>query len=120
MSFACRGLTHCSECRTPLGMNRIGTCESCEEKLKKKKQNKEKFNISKADEMFEKLGYRKVKRHVAYIKEQDFILFINKKQGVCIHKESSEYPAFTMKELKAINEKVKELRMEQLDNKINK
>lgn len=47
MSFACRGLTHCSECGTSLGINRIGMCESCEEKLKKKKQNKEKINMSK-------------------------------------------------------------------------
>lgn len=66
--------------------------------------------MSKADEMFEELGYRKVKKHVAYIKEDDFILFINKKQGICIHKEGSEYPAFIMDELQAINLKCKELR----------
>ena len=65
--------------------------------------------MSKADEMFEKLGYRKANKYVAYIKEDDFILFINKKQGVCIHKEGSEYPAFTMQELQAINLKCKEL-----------
>lgn len=73
--------------------------------------------MSKADEMFEKLGYRKANKHVAYIKEDDFILFINKKQGVCIHKEGSEYPAFTMQELQAINEKVKELRLGKQLNK---
>ena len=53
MSFACRGLTHCSECGTSLGINRIGTCESCEEKLKKKKQNKEKINMSKTYKGYE-------------------------------------------------------------------
>ena len=67
--------------------------------------------MSKSDEMFKELGYIKANKHVAYIKEDDFILFINKKQGVCIHKEGSEYPAFTMQELQAINKKVKELRL---------
>ena len=67
--------------------------------------------MSKADEMFEKLGYRKsFTKQVAYIKENDFILFTSEKQGVCIHKESTEYPAFTMQELQAINEKCKELK----------
>lgn len=47
MGLVCRGVTHCSECGTPLEMNEFGTCNSCEEELKKKKQNKEKANMSK-------------------------------------------------------------------------
>lgn len=38
MSFACRGLTHCSKCMTPLNMGEFGLCKSCEEEEKKKQQ----------------------------------------------------------------------------------
>ena len=34
--------------------------------------------MSKADEMFEELGYRKANKHVAYIKEDEYILSILK------------------------------------------
>lgn len=66
-----------------------------------------------ADKMFEELGYVKsLTKQVAYLKNNntEFILFINDKKGVCIHKEGTEYPAFTMQELQAINKKCKELK----------
>lgn len=69
-----------------------------------------------ADEMFEELGYEKSKTNNAlgYINEDgtQFILFISgvgEPKKICIHKDNTEYPAMSMQELQAINEKVKEL-----------
>ena len=79
-----------------------------------------------ADEMFEKLGYEK---HInnnnigyyQYDKDDNtiLILFIVNKKAVSLRYDGSIAPAMNMQELQAINEKVKELRLEQLDNKIN-
>lgn len=74
MSFACRGLTHCSECGTLLGINRIGMCESCEEKLKKKKQNKEKINMSKTYkgyELIKEIAEGNIKKGAKFIEYKD-------------------------------------------------
>ena len=72
--------------------------------------------MSKADEMFEELGYEgsKVNNAVGYInkKGSEFILFmsgIGQPKKICIHRDNTEYPAMSMQELQAINEKVKEL-----------
>ena len=40
MSFACPGITHCSNCHRPLGENEYGLCKNCKEK-----QNKEELEI---------------------------------------------------------------------------
>ncbi len=70
--------------------------------------------MSKADEMFEKLGYRKIYtqfKSIAYYKDDaNIIYFVSKlesffKSGVY---ERTSY-SFTMQELQAINEKCKEL-----------
>lgn len=42
MSFAVTGLTHCSSCGTPLGMNEYGYCASCQEKIDKQKEKDKK------------------------------------------------------------------------------
>lgn len=72
--------------------------------------------MSKADEMFEELGYMhsKTNNAVGYINEEgnEFILFISgigACKKICIHKDDTEYPAMSIQELQAINEKVKEL-----------
>ena len=75
--------------------------------------------MSKADKMFEELGYIKIKQinelRIVYRDtkhKKNIVFFINKKIG----KENSNnvgvsgmYEWFTMQELQAINEKVKEL-----------
>lgn len=44
MSFACRGLTHCEECGSSLGMNEFLLCSSCRaEKEAKRKELEEKY-----------------------------------------------------------------------------
>lgn len=72
--------------------------------------------MSKADEMFKKLEYEgsKTNNAVGYINKEgtQFILFISeigKPKKICIHKDDTEYPAMSMQELQAINEKCKEL-----------
>ena len=41
MSFAIEGLTHCSKCRTPLGMNlKCPVCEREEKEIRENKLNK--------------------------------------------------------------------------------
>lgn len=72
--------------------------------------------MSKADEMFEELGFKgsKTNNALGYINEQgtEFVLFlspINKPKQICIHKDNTEYPAMSLQELQAINEKCKEL-----------
>lgn len=42
MSFAVTGLTHCSNCGAPLGMNEYGYCASCQEKIDKQKEKDKK------------------------------------------------------------------------------
>lgn len=73
--------------------------------------------MSKADEMFEKLGYEgsKTNNALGYINREgtQFILFISeigKTKKICVHKDDTEYPAMSIDELQAINEKVKELK----------
>lgn len=46
MSFACPGITHCSNCHRPLGENEYGLCKNCKEK-----QNKEELEIEEKDEL---------------------------------------------------------------------
>lgn len=70
--------------------------------------------MSKADEMFKELGYEKIKRFnifIEYKSSKGSIIFWLSKKGISIHVDNSYYPTFEMKELQAINEKVKELRM---------
>ena len=44
MSFACPGITHCSNCHRPLGENEYGLCKNCKEKQKKEElEIEEKF-----------------------------------------------------------------------------
>ena len=71
--------------------------------------------MSKADEMFEKLGYEgsKVDNSLGYINEKgtEFILFINEieePKRICIHRDNTEYPAMSIQELQAIYEFCKE------------
>ena len=70
--------------------------------------------MSKADEMFEKLGYKKSYiqlRDIKYYKDDDNVIYfrVNKKT----FNKSGEYDGMcdyiTMQELQAINKKVKEL-----------
>lgn len=80
--------------------------------------------MSKADEMFEELGYEKNPfidnkdcEYTKYIKDKCFEKIIdissNKKEIWCALHRDGEYldTAITFEELQAINEKVKELRM---------
>lgn len=72
--------------------------------------------MSKADKLFEELGYEKSiwKNCVGYVKreEAECILFLEKMgepKGICINKADTEYPAMSISELKAINKKCEEL-----------
>lgn len=40
MGMAMRGLTHCRECGTTLGMGELGTCDRCTTELKQKEKEK--------------------------------------------------------------------------------
>lgn len=80
--------------------------------------------MSKADEMFKELGYiEKFKNHC---EDEMYRKDSSHKLGKTIKFRSYEksieiYPCkIDIKELQAINEKVKELRMEQLDRKVNR
>lgn len=42
MGMVCRGLTHCSECFSPLADNEYGICKSCEEEFERRKKELEK------------------------------------------------------------------------------
>lgn len=79
--------------------------------------------MSKADEMFEELGYKKVRKNndsyeIRFIKDfklkrPTHIIFSNDKE-ICVCEENERELAvirtwFNMQELQAINEKVKEL-----------
>ena len=78
--------------------------------------------MSKADEMFEELGYEieVIANGTEYYKENeekeiDFIVTVDtEEKQIWI----DDFHIITMQELQAINEKVKELRLEQLDRKI--
>lgn len=72
--------------------------------------------MSKADEMFEKLGYEKYessKYYGYYLYDKNdntvCIFFIKNKKAVALRYDGSNAPAMDMQELQAINEKVKEL-----------
>ena len=73
--------------------------------------------MSKADEMFKKLGYKKKianGNYIKYKKDDDNVYYFQK--DVKTYYKSGEYDGMcgdtTMQELQAINEKVKELRMD--------
>lgn len=66
--------------------------------------------MSKGDEMFEKLGYKKIEglRDIHYCAENNLIIFYKNFKGIEKRRiELVDY--FTMQELQAINEKCKEL-----------
>lgn len=68
--------------------------------------------MSKADEMFEKLEYEKTQsiKYIGYTnKKADLILFNLVEQTLCIHKDNTEFPATSLPELRAINEKCREM-----------
>lgn len=70
--------------------------------------------MSKADEMFEELGYKNVRENENWIvykgKEKD--IDFNKKYKTIEVENGMESKKFNMQELQAINEKVKELRVD--------
>ena len=73
--------------------------------------------MSKADMMFEKLGYEKAidnGNYIKYKKDDDNVYYFQK--DVKTYYKSGEYDGMcgdtTMQEIKAINEKCKELRMD--------
>ena len=76
--------------------------------------------MSKADEMFEKLGYKKIKElkrrngeiwGIEYINDREYISITFDLIGkeFCVSNDDSYAIYSTMQELQAINEKVKEL-----------
>lgn len=70
--------------------------------------------MSKADEMFEKLGYEKQRTYLdiqLYKNKNDYaeITFDLRDKTICVSNDENEAIYFTMQELQAINEKVKEL-----------
>lgn len=69
--------------------------------------------MSKADKMFEELGYVKDEtgEEIIYqLNQHEIVFYLNRKQFDCGCGIGREF--ITMQELKAINEKVKELRLE--------
>ncbi len=74
--------------------------------------------MSKAGEMFEKLGYKLLdnldkdydNKYIVYIKKGKTIKFKKENHKVGINDHQRNY--INMQELKAINEKVKELRLD--------
>lgn len=71
--------------------------------------------MSKADKMFEELGYEKYqKENIGYAKRDEneimsAIIFDFNKKAVVVHYDYTTTIGITMQELAAINEKVKEL-----------
>lgn len=68
--------------------------------------------MSKADEMFEKLGYEKVletEHHIQYAKEEYYICFNVFHKTVTKIEDNVFNGKITLQELQAINEKCKEL-----------
>ena len=69
--------------------------------------------MSKADEMFEELGYEKQnnpEKEIKYIKNEFHIIrFWKPSQQIVKQDEQGLYMGISMQELQAINEKVKEL-----------
>lgn len=68
--------------------------------------------MSKADEMFQKLGFEKIEKFnifIMYMSKIGSIWFWHDRKSISIHIPDSQYPSFEMQELQAINEKVKEL-----------
>lgn len=75
-----------------------------------------------ADEMFEELGYEKKKIHLDiefYKSKNDYaeIIFDLRDRTISVSNDDNESIYFDMKELQAINEKVKELRLGKQLNK---
>ena len=76
--------------------------------------------MSKADEMFEKLGYYGVYKsdskdgYYQYDENEkiELIVFLKDKKAVAVRYDACNAPAIEMQELQAINEKVKELRLD--------
>ena len=74
--------------------------------------------MSKADEMFEELGYEKfysinnidnVPNNICYCTDEFEIKFNMIYEVIDFEKKKAHYSSITMQELQAINEKVKEL-----------
>ena len=69
--------------------------------------------MSKADEMFKELGYKKQNNpgiEVRYIKDENNIIrFWKPNFSICKQDEDGREMGISMQELQAINEKVKEL-----------
>ena len=71
--------------------------------------------MSKADEMFEELGYEKFQhQNVGYMRRDNEgrltgVIFFLDKKSIGVHYTEVETIGITMQELQAINEKVKEL-----------
>lgn len=67
--------------------------------------------MSKADEMFEELGYEKIeeKDYIAYIEDSEDSMFRIEIYFHLDNKKVQIYNAISLKELQAINEKCKEL-----------
>ena len=68
--------------------------------------------MSKADEMFEELGYEKFEVDDVYERNEQHIVFYSPEREVAIFKKDKEglgIDFIDMQELQAINEKVKEL-----------
>ena len=65
MSMVCRGLTHCSECMTPLEMNKFGICDNCEKEKqnKKKKENKRMNKTYKGKEIFKMIAEGEINKN---------------------------------------------------------
>jgi hypothetical protein len=76
--------------------------------MKRKVEN----NMSKADEMFEKLGYKKIesKSKIIFVKDCDSIDFLLQYKKIeYSFLRGTIFKVQNMQELQAINEKVKEL-----------
>ena len=72
--------------------------------------------MSKADEMFEELGYKKFQQdeNIGYAQideteRMSVAMFNFKKKAVIVHYDNKNSIGITMQELQAINEKVKEV-----------
>ena len=73
--------------------------------------------MSKADEMFKELGYKKQNNpevEIKYIKDSNHIIrFWKNPKSITKQSEDGWYMSISMQELQAINEKVKELGWEE-------
>lgn len=114
MAMAYPGITHCSECGSPLGIGEFGVCTDCE--------NEEK-ELS-ADEMFKKIGYKfdnNESCHNMIIYKKRFfsekyencltneIIFLTDEKKVAKSDYNGLDDLINIDELKAINKKIEEM-----------